>query len=684
MILLPDMTIMIDGTENKLSLQDPYTLNGKLITQVYLNSEPETCYATDCCTIRTSDHNIIQIRNEEDYYIAISEHNLSVNIQNELSRFFSEHNANEVRVGENRYMWYISRNYGIDYYIRDLGNQCDRISNSYITFSMQDQSFIGLCRERLRNQGRLQEESSNRTWTTNPYIYGYDTATYTNVLNSWNTFGTTISQLNSGVLSVASASEEKKKYIHEYNYKPTYIKNYMPDEDKSSLLLGAEIEVAGNDRTDLNKEDVVKKCIQIMNGSDDDTEDLIYSTSDSTVQIELDTMPCTLNYHKKRMNYKELFKYLDELGYKGHDCENAGLHIHADRSYLGNTELKQQLVITKILYILEKFNDEICVIARRNNNYSQFVGKEEVNKTLHKLYSKYKDYGKKVALNLQHEGTIEFRCFRSTLKYETFILTLEFVKDIIDYAKTINIEDIELIQWSDLMNTFSNELKEYYNDRLEKENKKKKEEKKSNISLGSGNLYFTDASGESIAIGRFDGLDTITTTIDESCYENTATASQYRVGTYTPICTFNLEPSVDMNELITTITGNYSLGIDSSGNQSISRINTTNIISNVETIENLEDPIGNKKKEIKSLKKRINNSRNYMEKVQLSAELNEAQKELKKLKRERNTVSNDSNNTNNISNDTVTCTSAIANLNTVNSNRTMYVDDCCSTIRWCY
>ena len=35
------------------------------------------------------------------------------------------------------------------------------------------------------------------------------------------------------------------------------------------------------------------------------------------------------------MNYREMFEYLDKEGYKGHDCETAGLHIHANRT-IGN------------------------------------------------------------------------------------------------------------------------------------------------------------------------------------------------------------------------------------------------------------------------------------------------------------------------------------------------------------
>lgn len=266
-------------------------------------------------------------------------------------------------------------------------------------------------------------------------------------------------------------SNKTKTYIHQFNYIPKYIKHFMPGESEdTTLLLGAEIEVGGNNNisSDNDKNSTVKKCIQIMNGSDSDEENLIYSTHDSTVQIEFDTMPCSLEFHKNKMNYREMFEYLDKEGYKGHDCETAGLHIHANRSYLGKSRILQELVISKILYILEKFNDEICVIARRDNDYSEFAGEKQNEDSIVELYGKYKDKGKRAALNLQHKDTIEFRMFKSTLKYETFILTLEFVKDIIDYAKSVDIEEIELAKWSDLMNCFSSELRKYYEFRYQK------------------------------------------------------------------------------------------------------------------------------------------------------------------------------------------------------------------------
>lgn len=262
--------------------------------------------------------------------------------------------------------------------------------------------------------------------------------------------------------------------LHPYNYIPVYNKHFCDDENKdehTTLLLGAEIEVAGCDtvQTEEFRNKVMTACLHRMNGNDSIEEKYIYNTYDSTVQLEIDTMPCSLRFHKEHMKYKEMFDYLDHLGYKGHDCSNAGLHIHANRAYLGNTKSKQEFVISKILYIIEKFNNEICVIARKDNSYSKFIG--DFDDSVIGLYKKYDREDKKVALNLKHKDTIEFRMFRSTLKYETFLLTLEFVKDIIDCAKDINIEEIETIKWEDITKYFSKDLLDYYYCRLYKDKK---------------------------------------------------------------------------------------------------------------------------------------------------------------------------------------------------------------------
>ena len=495
MNLLPDF--IFEG--RAFSMQDPYTLNGRIIvnidnwrdnTTLSYHSDDDMLFITNDATgsnfnylinkhaFLDSLQSFIESNNyfEDDVYIDECGHRIRSLPSNALK--WLNMVEDQCRATERRNYW------GEQFYLKKLYREL------FAQGRNRDDEEVVICTNAASYSytGRRQE--------INPFS---DYADYRTIVATLDEPSQNLTTLTTNAIRDATINidvpapgieacerhytgQHTKDYIHGWNYKPEFI-HYKLDSENAPLLLGAEIEVAGNTDKDekTNRNDVVKKCIQIINNSDSDSEKLIYSTSDSTVQIELDTMPCSLAYHKT-MNYRDMFMYLDEIGYKGHDCNNAGLHIHADRRYLGDTELKQHLVISKILYVLEKFNDEICMIARRGNQYSKFVGNGKDEKSVIELYGKYKDKGKHVALNLSHKDTIEFRCFKSTLKYETFILTLEFVQKIIDFCKQINIEEIETVTWNNLMETFSQELQDYYHERVEKQ-KNKQEETKTSVKI---------------------------------------------------------------------------------------------------------------------------------------------------------------------------------------------------------
>lgn len=454
-----------------LNLHYPYSVNGKIINYIHLGYRGDACYIVDNeCNTYYLPHDYAEIIND-----ALKLHS---NIYHECDTDSCRRQIITRLENINR------REYGwndFELFNSVLAEQ-SRNGNYYHDRILYDttcnKAFVYDCDGNMSNVIRLDQfEPSDtqrgRRSVVVPASLTADEATRYN--NSISFPSSSAITFNNGERNIGFInniiSSKTKTYIHQFNYVPKYIKHFMPGESEdTTLLLGAEIEVGGNNNvtSDNDKNSTVKKCIQIMNESDSDEENLIYSTHDSTVQIEFDTMPCSLEFHKNKMNYREMFEYLDKEGYKGHDCKTAGLHIHANRSYLGKSRISQELVISKILYILEKFNDEICVIARRDNEYSEFAGEKQNENSIVELYSKYKDKGKRAALNLQHKDTIEFRMFKSTLKYETFILTLEFVKDIIDYAKSVDIEEIELAKWSDLMNCFSSELRKYYEFRYQK------------------------------------------------------------------------------------------------------------------------------------------------------------------------------------------------------------------------
>lgn len=601
MLLLPDITI----NGSILSIQDPYILNGYIITDIDIDY-----HLTDI-------EQKIVIKNENNDCLSIGFNTLERVFSGKMHEFICR-NGYDANVEGRRDVldW---RLYNINDYYRDMKAQCSRIIDRH--YSRLYYTYIDSLKTELRRQNREHYEltmlnTDSRVYTSswNTWNLSADTSESITTFNDYRDilryYGTSVMNdpwLSTDVCTIGvDATSQKKKYIHQYNYKPEYIHHYMSEENKdTTLLLGAEIEVDCGGES----EEHAKNVLEIICGIDQENtdkalENKMYCTHDGSLKngIEFDTMPCSLEYHKKEMKYKEMFKYLDENGYKAHDTNTCGLHIHADRKYLGKTELVQQLTISKILYILEKFNDEICVIARRDNNYSKFVGKEEVNRSLDKLYGKYNNAGKKVALNLQHKESIEFRCFKGTLKYETFILTLEFVKDIIDYAKSINIEEIELIQWSDLMNTFSDELKAYYKERLEREKQKKDESKNGKATDGSHTVSFVN--GNRITIST----DNIATSITPYSYGLTSDYTYYDE----PVAIYPYALGIS----------NLNLG-DCSSFVSLSLNNHTTEKSTIEILKDKE----------KTLKKRIKYSDNPMEKKNIEKELKEIQKELKKEKK---------------------------------------------------
>lgn len=69
-------------------------------------------------------------------------------------------------------------------------------------------------------------------------------------------------------------------------------------------------------------------------------------------------------------------------------------------------------------------------------------------------------------MNLQNYNTIEFRIFRGTLKYETFIATLELVHEICTRAIDATDRDFETMCWGDFVKGIDKDKKPYLIDYL--------------------------------------------------------------------------------------------------------------------------------------------------------------------------------------------------------------------------
>ena len=270
------------------------------------------------------------------------------------------------------------------------------------------------------------------------------------------------------------------KYINKYNYRPNFVFHKVNNEE--DLYMGVELEVDMGGENDEN----AKGILDILNDNNKINAYCMHDgslTGGNIIQgygvmstgFEIATMPCTLEYHKQ-LPYKEAFKFLIDKGYKSHDTKTCGMHVHINRNYFGNDKLVQDLNISKLMFLFEKYWQEIVLIARRDSNRYARRSFLEENESVIDLYSKSKQQGKYAVINLEHKDTVEIRIFKGTLNYDTYMCTLEFVYDICKLVKNVDIYVIQMVKWDDIESTFSDNLIKYLNTRreIERQAKEKK------------------------------------------------------------------------------------------------------------------------------------------------------------------------------------------------------------------
>ena len=247
-------------------------------------------------------------------------------------------------------------------------------------------------------------------------------------------------------------SAVESRAIHNYHNSHSKKTIFFGGQDNGEELFeGIELEIDdGDDREDTARE--MKSCMP---------DNFITMEYDGSLDCGFEniTQPATLEYHLSiRDKYEDMFQVAKENGFRSHNTSTCGYHIHFNRSFFGN---KQDENIAKLLYLVEKFWDELVKFSRRNyNNLERWAKKydetpeEVVNKMKHYNLDRYH------AINLTNTHTIEFRMFRGTLKSETFFATLQLVDTIVRYVKDHTNNDIQSLQFTDLLVT--DELKTYW------------------------------------------------------------------------------------------------------------------------------------------------------------------------------------------------------------------------------
>lgn len=235
---------------------------------------------------------------------------------------------------------------------------------------------------------------------------------------------------------------ERANAIQDYYYKPA--PHFL---GAGPRFLGVELEIDGAGESNRN----AWELLSVANGEGGKR---LYCKHDGSLDdgFELVSHPMSLAYHKEEMPWKQILCQASEMGYTSHQAGTCGLHVHVSRAAFGNTEAQQDAAIARVLYFFEKNWEELLKFSRRTqrqlDRWAARYGYKEQPRDILEHAKKGCHAGRYTCVNLQNDDTIEFRIFRGTLKYNTFIATLQMVDRVCDVALFLSDEEIKAMPWS--------------------------------------------------------------------------------------------------------------------------------------------------------------------------------------------------------------------------------------------
>jgi hypothetical protein len=281
-----------------------------------------------------------------------------------------------------------------------------------------------------------------------------------------------------------------------YSYRPDF--NYVKTlKDTNPLLyLGAEVEVDfvhsssdddwadADDRYAEPARQVVEEIPSVIIPHLTKYKNHAYTKHDGSLNrgFEIVTMPASLNAHmdKNMFDYEKAFNVLRRVGFRSHDTDTCGLHVHMSRSFFGKSEFERMKRAAFMMIILENNWANVVRFARRNRGeIEQWASKKNMKKTKNHYKSDEdvvrdfsSEYGihddRYVALNLCNRHTFELRIFKGTLIADTYLATLQFVSNLAHYVKST--DDIDVILNTSLQDIFDykhyKELDDYVSNRI--------------------------------------------------------------------------------------------------------------------------------------------------------------------------------------------------------------------------
>ena len=230
--------------------------------------------------------------------------------------------------------------------------------------------------------------------------------------------------------------------INSYYFKPTPI-----FYGEGSRFFGVELEIDGGG-------EIGSKASQLLKIANADGPEFLYVKHDGSLHngMELVSYPMTMIFHQQEMPWQSILREAVRLGYTSHQARTCGLHVHVNRTAFGETEEEQEVVIARILFFVENHWNELLRFSRRTRSQmeqwaARYGRKDDPKAVLD--HAKRHEFERYKCVNLTNAQTIEFRMFRGTLKWNSFLATLQMVDRICDVALYLSDQEVQDLTWTD-------------------------------------------------------------------------------------------------------------------------------------------------------------------------------------------------------------------------------------------
>ena len=232
---------------------------------------------------------------------------------------------------------------------------------------------------------------------------------------------------------------------------------------KPPQFLGVELEIDRPEGSYDEHHDALDKVNDIMG-------DFVWTCEDGSLRngFEIVSLPASMDVHYRKP-WEGLLKAMVREGYRSHNVSTCGIHVHVSRKSFGESVEQQERGISIILYLMEKFWNEWKRFSRRSearlNEWARryLSSDEPMEEDL--ILNKAKQYIKYSCVSLCRPDTLEFRIFRGSLRYKTFMAAVELVDSLVSLAVRSSINDVYDISWEELKLELSNGyqyLEEYF------------------------------------------------------------------------------------------------------------------------------------------------------------------------------------------------------------------------------